>query len=759
MSGQPTRTQRDAEKFRKAYLATLDVMIENNEKNLQANLLHKRTGQISSQITDYRTTSEKLADATALKIDVRRQLRRIADAPTADRIVSELSDDEVRFISQHIEQIVKELQPKYRYGIDSPHFMAYLRKLQKLETETSGVVSTISVNAVSLNDLGAIYASLPILADFAPLRAVGGEEIVEKTNKYDELRFLIGTIASILERRIVTRRAYDDEGEVKEELEFEPETQPNLVETTALMKEVKRTVSPLVTTEYIQQVTAKLELIRTDAGAVDKYLAEVSNNLGDIGDLQGIIVELQRIINMLSEQRQKGTESIREKKREYAEAKAQDERALAATKKLQARVRGSKTRGKIAEEKAKEAEQVGLESESATKIAKVARGKKARELATSLKQQKQVREQIRAEDEAEAASRIAGLARGKKARVELSEAKEAQKKIATAFRKRAKQPEGAAEEPAVIRIPVKKVAPPPLKYIPYELPERNAYARNAQIDRLRPYFSTSIPSPEKWKETNSKKNVNWNAYWADVRPKLEKQYGAEPEEMYPQANPQLGAAPKRGKGIADEGGMSSMGGRTMSRSMHVPGAPPSRYNEGFGVNTVHKRKIKGKGIGDVATDKGVPKKVIFAPFGRHFINLVKLENDILCFSRAKGTNIPDLKTQRVSVELANVFRKVVNGGTPTFNELSSLSRDDKQLYADILRKCHIVSGDGIDVPKIDDREELNQFNIMKGEILSGNDSTVLIKKFKVLIIKLIHSGHLPKSQGKDLLMDLATLGY
>ena len=48
---------------------------------------------------------------------------------------------------------------------------------------------------------------------------------------------------------------------------------------------------------------------------------------------------------------------------------------------------------------------------------------------------------------------------------------------------------------------------------------------------------------------------------------------------------------------------------------------------------------------------------------------------------------------------------------------------------------------------------------MKGEILAGNDSAELVKKFKLLIMKLVKSDLLPKGQARDLLMDLATIGY
>jgi hypothetical protein len=58
-----------------------------------------------------------------------------------------------------------------------------------------------------------------------------------------------------------------------------------------------------------------------------------------------------------------------------------------------------------------------------------------------------------------------------------------------------------------------------------------------------------------------------------------------------------------------------------------------------------------------------------------------------------------------------------------------------------------------------DEKDINQFEIYKGEILNGNDSADLVKKFKIWIMKMVKKDLLPKSQAKELLMDLVSLGY
>ena len=169
------------------------------------------------------------------------------------------------------------------------------------------------------------------------------------------------------------------------------------------------------------------------------------------------------------------------------------------------------------------------------------------------------------------------------------------------------------------------------------------------------------------------------------------------------------------------------------------------------------RRPKGRGIAKgVDYAKGIDPLPKFAPLGQYYINQHKLKDDILTCCRASGKNLTEWKARRVSVPLANLVRKVVNKGTPSFDDFNSLSDEDKHILAEFVRKVKI----DLEVPSSGvDREDLNQFEIMKGQIMAGNDSMEMIKKFKLLIVKLAHMGRLPKGQSKEMLLELAILGY
>ena len=70
--------------------------------------------------------------------------------------------------------------------------------------------------------------------------------------------------------------------------------------------------------------------------------------------------------------------------------------------------------------------------------------------------------------------------------------------------------------------------------------------------------------------------------------------------------------------------------------------------------------------------------------------------------------------------------------------------------------------DRLSVPapsKDQEEKDFHQFEVMKGEIMSGNDSKELVKKFKILILKLSKQNILPKNEVQELLQDLLSLGY
>ena len=139
MSGLPVNTQTDITKFRENYMANLALRAKLDDANLQANLLFKKTGMTPVQPTDTRTTAEKVADIESVKMDVRSRLKEIADGTNASAIVQMLQTDDLQFLAQHIDAIISNIKPKYKYGVPADIFVHFLQEYIRKEQETHGV--------------------------------------------------------------------------------------------------------------------------------------------------------------------------------------------------------------------------------------------------------------------------------------------------------------------------------------------------------------------------------------------------------------------------------------------------------------------------------------------------------------------------------------------------------------------------------------------------------------------------------------------
>ena len=117
----------------------LRLQIKINALNLEANKLYLRNGISPTQPSDTRTSAQKLADYEMLKQDVRSKLKEICDGMESEKICQIIKQAELVWLSQHIIEIIKELKPKFKYGILADIFIVYLRALITKEDLNKGV--------------------------------------------------------------------------------------------------------------------------------------------------------------------------------------------------------------------------------------------------------------------------------------------------------------------------------------------------------------------------------------------------------------------------------------------------------------------------------------------------------------------------------------------------------------------------------------------------------------------------------------------
>lgn len=152
----------------------------------------------------------------------------------------------------------------------------------------------------------------------------------------------------------------------------------------------------------------------------------------------------------------------------------------------------------------------------------------------------------------------------------------------------------------------------------------------------------------------------------------------------------------------------------------------------------------------------IEKPVEFVPFGKYAIHKFKLNDGILMLRSKSNNSIPTLPPQKIGKNMVDILKQVIIGGVPSFENISGLDADDKELLHKIVKLSHIELS--VPTPDLSKKEQDNhRFQLLRGQLLAGNSSQEIIKELKGLLLKFISAGTIPKSQANAVLFELCNL--
>lgn len=160
-------------------------------------------------------------------------------------------------------------------------------------------------------------------------------------------------------------------------------------------------------------------------------------------------------------------------------------------------------------------------------------------------------------------------------------------------------------------------------------------------------------------------------------------------------------------------------------------------------------------------EKGLKKEPSYIPIGKYVVNKHKLRDNVLLMRTVKGGQIAELPQMSISPKLGKMLNRIISGhGFPCHSDLTELDNSDKDILYKVFKMSKAEGIESIPKPnKSKDEQEFNRFTILKGQIIAGNNSKELIKEFKTLLVKLIHSDKILRKDAHAILLDLAALGY
>jgi hypothetical protein len=166
------------------------------------------------------------------------------------------------------------------------------------------------------------------------------------------------------------------------------------------------------------------------------------------------------------------------------------------------------------------------------------------------------------------------------------------------------------------------------------------------------------------------------------------------------------------------------------------------------------RKIKvGGGIARAE------KKPTYAQFGKYVIHLPHLlERNVANFKYPSLGSIPAIKAQTISEDYKQFLIDTLQNKKPNERLLSKLLPDEQRHFE------RVVAGAGLleefklkRDPSDADKKDGDRFQLLRGEVMAGNNSDKVLKELRGLIVRFMNEDRITKKEGTSMLLELSAL--
>ena len=167
----------------------------------------------------------------------------------------------------------------------------------------------------------------------------------------------------------------------------------------------------------------------------------------------------------------------------------------------------------------------------------------------------------------------------------------------------------------------------------------------------------------------------------------------------------------------------------------------------------HRRIKVGKGI---ALKERQPH---YKTFGKYVIHMGHLiDKNIANFKYPSLGSIASIRPLNISDDYKEFILDTLENERPNERILRKLPIEEQKHFERVILGAGLL--DTFQIKRVgdkDEKKEVDRFNILRGEILAGNNNEDVIKELKGLVVKFINEGKIRRQEGLNMLMELSVI--
>lgn len=710
MSGYPLKNEYDAKKKRNKYLEELKLRAHLDDVILQAVKVYERTGAIAT-LPDTRTTTEKLSDLYRLRIDIFDKLKEIMSGDDSQKVVNDLDEDEIQFLSQRLDGMIKYLKPKYKLGVPyqvfNDYFLKSLQAFNELGDDNIGTLVLLE-NMVSKDDFESALNSMAKMYS---------------TSEQKKIKGLMQFYSSLSNDIMQAQRL------ISSGVQIDPITQSDI---STIISNIQPNIP---SNNDIKQILTKYEMALSynDTQTIDALKLEIDGLLANVASLQREKDELQRSIE----------DAVRQNKIEqvsYEMQPAQQQQPITQTQTLYKTENGY----------------------TYIPPSEINNYKRSSMYDNNLGDYIIISYNLLGDDNRWKYEGGASPDSTMKTNWKVGQLKKWIVDNDALFQEIWKS-DTVSLIPPLLPTPQPTPPPTPIQLILTPTPTPTPPVRQPTPPTIRPTL------PDKISIKNIAKSANMTT--SQLKQMIESANSSgdldfvknKVREIIDLPNTQTYQTTLKSLDEIYAYIVDWVSALARDETLVLSDYIDDRVIQGTGLKKKKgsKSRMKGKGV-MIDMNAGIQsngeKPSHYVPFGKFIINRTKLGSGIVMIKRPNGAFMGDIQSKRVSNKLKNVFDKILGGNIPSFSDYESLDDDEREYLKYVSSKANIDDKLSVPTPKKDDAEKLiNKYEIYRGMLIAGQDNKQMVEDFKKLLVELCDKKLLPRRQVSDILIDLARL--